>query len=166
MFLFFNGLGYVSNFICSQNPHLTFCSPSSAFTSPNTQSLTFTLPSVTFTAGSAAVTEAYIYLLSVVGPCRGPSGYGPCFGGAVNQAEIFNCVSAAASSSGCTQTVANASTPQVSYQITVWYPYATPSKKTNCMYESSGDPAHQYLAYCIMTNSTAFIVAEPGLPPL
>jgi len=125
-----------------------------------------------FTASSATTTvtsTASVYLLSAVGPCKGPGGYTPCFGGDFTQAEIFNCANAAAASSGCMKQIANPSNPQMSYQITVWYPYVGHSDEpspANCMYESSGDPGHFYYAHCLPLNSTSFVVTEPSPPPL
>ncbi len=110
-----------------------------------------------------------VYLTSDVGSCRGPAGYAPCFGGALNQAELFNCTSAAALSSGCTQRVVSSSNPQKSYQITIWYPYlghSNESSSANCIYTDSGEPGQYYGAYCVSINSTAFIVTEPAPPPL
>ena len=112
---------------------------------------------------------AHVYLLSAVGACKGPAGYTPCFGGDVTQAEIFNCASAAASASGCAKLVVDPTNPQLTYHITVWYPYADDNGGTfpaNCRYESSGDPTHYYYAYCIPLNATSFIVTEPSPPPL
>jgi hypothetical protein len=129
----------------------------------------FTVPKIT-NPQRTAVTTGVMYLLSVVGPCRGPTGYSPCFGGDdIDQAEVFNCAELAASPTGCTQLVANPSNSQISYEVTIWYPYVThvnePSWAT-CMYESSGDLGQQYFANCISTNSTAFIVTEPSPPPV
>jgi hypothetical protein len=110
-----------------------------------------------------------VFLSSDVGPCRGPSGYAPCFGGDLSQAEVFTCAIAAASSSGCTQYVVSSSNPQNSYQITIWYPYLGHSNEpywTNCNYTDSGDPGQYYGAYCISISSTSFIVTEPAPPPL
>jgi len=110
-----------------------------------------------------------VFLSSDVGSCSGPSGFTPCFGGNFSQAEVFNCTSAAASASGCTQLVINPSEPQNSYQITIWYPYFGHSNEpswANCIYTDSGDPGQYYGAYCVSVNSTAFIVTEPAPPPL
>ena len=114
-------------------------------------------------------TNVPMYLLSAAGACRGPTGYSPCFGGNITQAEIFNCTNAATSSSGCTQLVVNRSDALISYRITVWYPYLPLSNEpswANCKYQSSGDSGQQYFANCISTNSTAFIVTEPSPPPV
>ncbi len=110
-----------------------------------------------------------VYLSSDVGSCRGPAGYAPCFGGNLSHAEVFNCVAAAASASGCTQRVVSSSNPQNSFQITIWYPYVGHSNESswaNCMYTDSGDPGQYYGAYCVSVSSTAFIVTEPAPPPL
>jgi len=116
----------------------------------------------------ASTSTAPMYLLSAVGACRGPTGYSPCFGADIAQAEIFDCINAATSSSGCTQLVVNPSNASISYRITVWYPYVAQSNQpswSNCRYQSSGDLGEQYFANCIPTNSTGFIVSEPAPPP-
>ncbi len=110
-----------------------------------------------------------VYLSSDVGSCRGPAGYAPCFGGDLSQAEVFNCVGAAASASGCTQRVVSSSNPQNSFQITIWYPsvgHSNESSWANCVYTDSGDPGRYYGAYCVLVSSTGFIVTEPAPPPL
>ena len=110
-----------------------------------------------------------VYLTSEVGPCRGPAGYTPCFGGDIHQAEVFNCLDAAATSTGCTQRVASSSNPQDSYEITIQYPYVghiNESSWANCIFTDTGDPGHYYSAYCVSTSPTAFIVTEPAPPPL
>jgi hypothetical protein len=118
---------------------------------------------------SAVPFNSSVYLSSQVGSCKGPSGYGPCFGGNFSQAEVFNCASAAASTSGCVWRVASPSNPQLSYQITIWYPYAGHANEplwANCIFTHSGDPGRYYGAYCISISSTGFIVTEPSPPPL
>ena len=129
----------------------------------------FMAPVSTVSSTNTTVSTSSMYLLSAVGACRGPAGYTPCFGGSIAQAEIFNCASAAASPSGCTQLVVNPSNSSISYQITIWYPYLAQSNEpswANCKFESNGDPGQPYFAHCISTNSTAFIVTEPSLPPV
>lgn len=126
-----------------------------------TETMTINLSSIPFNSS--------VYLSSDVGSCRGPAGYAPCFGGDLSQAEVFNCASAAASPSGCTQRVVSSSNPQNSYQITIWYPYVGHSNESswaNSVYTDSGDPGQYYDAYCISISSTAFIVTEPAPPPL
>jgi hypothetical protein len=110
-----------------------------------------------------------VYLSSEVGACRGPSGYAPCFGDDLSQAEVFNCLNAASLASGCTRSVVSSSNPQNSYQITIWYPYVGHSNESswaNSVYTDSGDLGQYYGAYCVSINSTAFIVTEPAPPPL
>jgi hypothetical protein len=129
----------------------------------------FTPLTLTASPPTTALSTESVYLLYAVGACRGPAGYTPCFGGNITQAEIFNCGNAATLPSGCIRSVVNPSNPLLSFQITIWYPYVTQSNEpswANCKYQSSGDPGQQYFANCISTNSTAFIVAEPGPPPV
>ena len=129
----------------------------------------FMAPTSTATTPITTISTGVIYLLSAVGACKGPTGYIPCFGGNITQAEIFNCANAATSSTGCTQSIVSPINPLISYRITVWYPYLAGSNEpswANCKYQSSGDAGQQYFANCVSTNSTAFIVTQPGLPPL
>jgi len=125
---------------------------------------------VTTDQSPTTMPNGFVYLLSIVGPCTGPGGYVPCFGGNITQAEVFNCANSAASASGCTQLVADPSNSRMNYTITVWYLYTTHSAGepswANCQYESSGDPGQQHPADCISTNSTAFTVTQPAPPPL
>jgi len=117
---------------------------------------------------STSSTE-YVYLLSAVGACKGPGGYAPCFGGNITQAEVFNCLTAATTPTGCTQIVVNPSNASINYQITVWYPSVSQNNEpswANCKYQSTGDLAQQSFARCVTTNSTAFVVTEPAPPPL
>ncbi|HMK82503.1 MAG TPA: hypothetical protein VK503_02175 [Candidatus Bathyarchaeia archaeon] len=118
---------------------------------------------------AASPFNSTLYLSSDVGSCRGPAGYVPCFGGSFSQARLFNCATAAASPSGCTQLVVSSSNPQNSFQITIWYPYVGHSNEpswANCIYTDSGDPGQYYGAYCVSVSSTEFIVTEPAPPPL
>jgi len=73
-----------------------------------------------------------LYLSSDVGPCKGPAGYAPCFGGGLSQAEVFNCMKAASLPLGCTQHVVSSLQPQNSYHITIWYPYVGHSNESSC----------------------------------
>ena len=126
-----------------------------------TETRTINLSSIPFSSS--------VYLSSDVGSCRGPAGYAPCFGGYFNQTEVFNCASAAASPSGCTQLVVGSSEPHNSYQITIRYPYIGHSNESswaNCIYTDSGDAGQYFGAYCISISSTAFIVTEPAPPPV
>jgi len=129
----------------------------------------FLAPIPTTSSSASTISTPPIYLLSAVGACKGPTGYAPCFGGNITQAEIFNCANVATSPSGCTRLLVNPTNASISFQITVWYPYIAVSNEpswANCKYQSSGDKGQQYFASCVSTNSTAFIVTEPGLPPV
>ena len=120
-------------------------------------------------ASSTSTSSGYVYLLSTVGACKGPGGYAPCFGGNITQAEVFNCLTAATTPTGCTQFVVNPSNASINYQITVWYPSVSQNIEppwANCKYQSTGDLAQQSFARCVTTNSTAFVVTQPAPPPL
>jgi len=91
----------------------------------------------------------------------------PCSSGDFNQAYVFNCASAAASSSGCTTQIVSSLVPSNRYNITVWYPYVNQSNEPSwaiCMYNAKGASGSQY-AYCIPVGSTAFILSTEGPPP-
>jgi hypothetical protein len=98
--------------------------------------------------------------------CHGPTGYEACVGGDFASAELFNCSSQAATASGCTWKVISSSSPQYGTEVTVWYPYTGSSEPWNCLYTDSGNSGNYYSAYCISSNSTAFVVSEPVPPPV
>jgi hypothetical protein len=123
--------------------------------------------------------ENPVFLSTEVGPCTGSTGVAPCFGGRAT-AMIFNCLSAAATTMGCTeefvsgssqtfQEGARTTTYTAKFQITIWYPHSpSPIGQpwTNCGYTESGDRGTIIYAYCITSNSTAFLVSKPGPPVL
>ena len=110
---------------------------------------------------------SYLVPNSLDSYCEGPTGYDVCFGGGLSSAEVFNCPSQAATSSGCAWKVVNSSAPQYASTVTVWYPYPDPSGgPQNCRYTDSGDSGSYYSAYCIPLNSTSFIVSDLAPPPL
>jgi hypothetical protein len=55
----------------------------------------FMAPISNASSAIASTSTVPMYLLSAVGACRGPTGYSPCFGGDIAQAEVFNCANAA-----------------------------------------------------------------------
>jgi len=100
--------------------------------------------------------------------CSGMQGDLPCFGGNEATAYVFDCAEAAASSDGCTVRVTSTLDPTNSYLVTIWFPYVTQTGEpwwANCMFEFTGEYGQPY-GYCLMTNSTAFILAYPGPPPV
>lgn len=112
----------------------------------------------------------YPLYLSSSGFCTilGPNGtYDvPCFDGDFKQAYVFECASAAASSSGCTQQITSSLNSKARYNITVWYPYSAHSGEpgwANCMFYAAGEGSAY--AYCISVSQTEFLVSQPGPPP-
>jgi hypothetical protein len=108
--------------------------------------------------------------LSYVGGCSP----GPCTGQRFSDALIFNCAAAAATPSGCVavydEGVRYSAAPPVNYTVTVWYPsYNQPDEpaSANCMYNVSPVGAlvkpetPTLFGYCLMINSTAFVVSQP-----
>jgi hypothetical protein len=109
------------------------------------------------------------FLDEEAGSCTGATGISPCFGSR-SIAEEFNCLSAAATTNGCTKDVVSGnSLLQYRYQIKIWYPHSGPPNGytwINCVYTESGDRGATFYAYCNPTNSTAFVVSLPGPPVL
>jgi hypothetical protein len=99
---------------------------------------------------------------------------GPCIGQRFSDALVFNCANAAATPSGCvalySEGVRYSAAPMVNYTVTVWYPsYNQPNEPTsaNCMYNVTPVGAlvkpetPTLFGYCLMVNSTAFVVTLP-----
>jgi hypothetical protein len=99
---------------------------------------------------------------------------GPCLGQRFSDALIFNCAAAAATPVGCSaiysEGVRYSAAPPVNYTVTVWYPsYGQPDEpaSANCMYNVSPvgalvkPPTPTLFGYCLMINSTAFVVSLP-----
>jgi hypothetical protein len=99
---------------------------------------------------------------------------GPCIGQRFSDALIFNCAAAAATPAGCaaiySEGVRYSAAPPVNYTVTAWYPsYGQPDEpaSANCMYNVSPvgalvkPPTPTLFGYCLMINSTAFVVSLP-----
>lgn len=89
----------------------------------------------------------------------------PCTVTDFSDAMIFNCASAAATSSGCTlQGNIGPNHPSnmlSNYTITVWYPDVNQTNEPahdNCMFSVKGDTTTPF-GYCFMVNSTAFVIS-------
>ena len=108
---------------------------------------------------------AYLEPNTAEGFCHGPTGYDSCVGDGFASAEVFNCSSEAATSSGCSWRLVESAAPRYASEVTVWYPYSRYGEAWNCMITESGDLGNYYGAYCISTNATAFVVSEPAPPP-
>jgi hypothetical protein len=99
------------------------------------------------------------YLSSAVGSCleEGPeySGYVPCFSYDRSGAYVFDCAAAAATATGCSLHIGNAT---AGFDLTVWYPVTNQSLPIdNCAYEVGGS-TYNYFASCISVSSSSFIV--------
>ncbi|MGI0090348.1 MAG: hypothetical protein ACREBS_01440 [Nitrososphaerales archaeon] len=113
----------------------------------------------------------WLYLSELVGGCTENSLPAPCYSSLI-YAYVFNCLYLAATSSGCTQVVANSSNPDINYTIVIWFPYTNPPSTQlnppngtawiNCMLSLTQDIGRPYAQpnyeYCIPVNSTAFII--------
>jgi hypothetical protein len=86
---------------------------------------------------------------------------------------VFNCAAAAATTSGCTQTVYYAGTTHQYYYVTVWYPFTNSTvnaegwnAKVELHLSCYGAPCHVApYAVGIALNSTAFIIGFPYNSP-
>jgi hypothetical protein len=99
---------------------------------------------------------------------------GPCTGQRFSDALVFNCAEAAATPAGCaaiySEGVRYSAAPPVNYTVTVWYPsYNQPNEPAwaNCKYNVTPvgalipPPTPILFGYCLMVNSTAFVVSQP-----
>lgn len=125
-------------------------------------------PRSTVNQGGPSPYSNPIYLLASpgcgVGGSFGAIG-GPCFGGNLSSAYVFNCASAAATSSGCTTTVAIPSNPSRDYSLTIWYPRFNDSlPETNCEFKPSLGYPLPLAGWCTAVNPNGFVISEqnPG----
>lgn len=97
----------------------------------------------------------------------------PCFTNDIEGAEVFNCLSAAATLSGCTTQIYSPpnygdGVTTSGFSITVWYPYVNASQDepswANCKYGVAGNTAPPY-GFCITISPTAFLLTIAGGPP-
>jgi len=106
-----------------------------------------------------------LYLVGVsIGASGCRSGYsgGACFGPNISDAVVFDCAVAAATSTGCNDTVALPASPSVEYPITIWYPDANAtSPNSNCEFLlPSSNYGHPFNAWCISVSQASFIIAQ------
>jgi hypothetical protein len=94
-----------------------------------------------------------------------------CWIESLPQAEVFNCLTQAATPSGCTQEVPSTPTSfatETEYPFTIWYPYVNASSGepswANCRYNYPGNSAPSW-AFCITISPTAFLVSIAGPGP-
>jgi hypothetical protein len=129
----------------------------------NTTSASYGVTAVTALVVTACSTFCPLYI-DAGGYSIWPTGAGPAVG---MNAYVFNCIAAAASPDGCTQTVTVTEWPYPSYVINIRYPFtnSTTPASANCLTtpgiivnESSG------YARCIPITLTAFVVFEVDLP--
>jgi len=153
------------NFTCVTSTEITTGSTS---TSPSTSMSPSTSGGNSSTGlGQGGTPFLYPVYLTSDDACT-ENGYGvPCGDSSLSDAYVFNCAAAAASASGCTELVTSTLIPSNSYLITIRFPYVNQTGEpywANCLFEVEGDTAPPY-AYCVMVNSTAFIMAWEGGPP-
>lgn len=90
----------------------------------------------------------------------GYSGFVPCFTEDKSGAYVFDCMTTAATPSGCSVYFGNESTL---YRVTVWYPDINPSFPVeNCSYAVSNPTGQTPRTFyvCIPVGSTSFVVAS------
>lgn len=91
-------------------------------------------------------------------------GRGPCFGGNLSTAYVFDCTEAAATPAGCTATVVNTTYSLYDYNITIWYPRFNQSlPETNCQFQPDLDNYPPSGAWCTAVSSDGFVFSEPLL---
>jgi len=97
----------------------------------------------------------------------------PCFTDDIEDAQVFNCISAAATQSGCTTQIYSPpnygdGVTTSGFSIIVWYPYVNASQDepswANCKYSVLGNTAPPY-GYCVTISPTAFLLTIAGGPP-
>ena len=107
---------------------------------------------------------------SASGGCAVSSGAttegGVCWGYNIDQAVIFQCLAAAATSSGCATTVVSPGYPQYNYELTIWYPARANSSlpETNCQLLDTFSSSSPMSAWCITVGPNSFIVSTPAPP--
>lgn len=85
----------------------------------------------------------------------------PCFDSNIDNAVVFNCATAASTSSGCKTTVISPANTSFNYDITIWYPLTnTGLPDVNCAYLPSLGYKTPANAWCISIGQNSFIVAQ------
>jgi hypothetical protein len=91
----------------------------------------------------------------------------PCFDQNIDDAVVFNCASAAETSSGCKTTVVSPLNTRYNYNMTIWYPYTNESlPDVNCRllpvtgYALPIGPPEYMYTWCISTGQNSFIIAQ------
>lgn len=140
-------------------------------------SMIISTTTITSTATSTTQTTTFlpevpwnnlILFLTNANPCTGPA---PCFSSSFSQAFVFTCLQAAATPQGCTTRFNDTEYADVSYAITVWYPYvnrtAGAPSWANCAFNTPGGNPNQFYAsfpsYCIPIGANSFILTMEGV---
>ena len=89
---------------------------------------------------------------------------GPCFGGNLTTAYVFDCAVAAATPAGCSTTVVIPSHQAYDYNLTIWYPRINASlPESNCQYVNPPSIVVPLPAWCTAVSANGFVVSEPRL---
>jgi len=85
----------------------------------------------------------------------------PVFGKNIDEAVIFNCAAAAATSSGCQSTVISPENTNYNYDMTIWYPCTNAGTATTncCLLPKIGYPT-PIDAWCASTDKGSFIITR------
>jgi hypothetical protein len=130
-------------------------------TSTSTSTLTSTLTQTSTTTTTSSLSTVYGFnFITASGNCNG--GNAPCWG---EPAYVFNCQSSLLSGpdESCSQVVVSDVFPYPVYGISI-ASYRNQSEPwANCAYKLGF--ASEVGAYCVLLNSTAFILGEPAPPP-
>ena len=85
----------------------------------------------------------------------------PTFGKNIDEAVIFNCAAAAATSSGCQTTVISPENTTYNYDMTIWYPCANAgTATTNCCFLPKIGYPTPFNAWCASTDTGSFIITQ------
>lgn len=85
----------------------------------------------------------------------------PMFGNNIDDAVIFNCAAAAATSTGCQTTVISPENTTYNYDMTIWYPCANANTATTncCFLPKLGYPTPTN-AWCASVDTGSFIITQ------
>ncbi len=137
---------------------------------PTLRATTTTTERTTLTStstGSVTVATSFLFL-TASGICTAPGGYAPCWG---IEAYVFHCTTqnllAGPYTPQCAQRVTSTVAPYPSYNTTVTFPSARQGNQppwANCQWNVAGITPGQGYGYCVLLNSSSFIMGEPAPP--
>jgi hypothetical protein len=85
----------------------------------------------------------------------------PMFAKNIDEAVIFDCAAAAATSAGCQTTVVSPENTSYNYDVTIWYPCPNASTaNTNCCFLPKIGYPTPFNAWCASTDTGSFIITQ------